>query len=174
MTHITCRLIAKNRDQLGNPTLVNRVSATFAFFTPDCHWQTFRRQTGLVARRWTAGTRLEPTTGWPDSDWRVKPIVYNSVDAELFRMSKIPADSRRVNAHRLTRQTFAFATISQNVVRKRRTSYVDIAVSRNCCCLQFDHAAVAKWFNISARRVAFSPVCLYVLTQLYYCCFHRQ
>ena len=29
MTHITCRLTAKNRDQLRNPTLGNRIRATF-------------------------------------------------------------------------------------------------------------------------------------------------
>jgi len=33
MTHVTCRLTAKNRDQLRNPTLGNRVWATFAFFS---------------------------------------------------------------------------------------------------------------------------------------------
>ena len=33
MTHITCRLTAKNRDQLRNPTLGNRVWATFTFFS---------------------------------------------------------------------------------------------------------------------------------------------
>ena len=33
MTHVTCRLTAKNRDQLWNPTLGNRVWATFTFFT---------------------------------------------------------------------------------------------------------------------------------------------
>ena len=32
MTHVTCRLTAKNRDQLRNPTLGNRVWATFAFY----------------------------------------------------------------------------------------------------------------------------------------------
>jgi len=32
MTHITCRLTAKNRDQRRNPTLGNRVWATFTFF----------------------------------------------------------------------------------------------------------------------------------------------
>jgi len=31
MTHVTCRLTAKNRDQLRNPTLDNRVWATFTF-----------------------------------------------------------------------------------------------------------------------------------------------
>jgi len=29
MTHVTCRLTAKNRDQLRNPTIGNRVWATF-------------------------------------------------------------------------------------------------------------------------------------------------
>ena len=31
MTHVTCRLTAKNRDQLRNPTLGNRVWANFTF-----------------------------------------------------------------------------------------------------------------------------------------------
>ena len=37
MTRITCRLTAKNRDQLRNPTLGNRVGlwATFTFFIVD-------------------------------------------------------------------------------------------------------------------------------------------
>ena len=29
MTHVTCRLTAKDRDELRNPTLGNRVRATF-------------------------------------------------------------------------------------------------------------------------------------------------
>ena len=29
LTHVTCKLTAKNRDQLRNPTLGNRVWATF-------------------------------------------------------------------------------------------------------------------------------------------------
>jgi len=42
MTHVTCRLTAKNRDQLRNPTLGNRVWATSTFFirvskTRDSH-----------------------------------------------------------------------------------------------------------------------------------------
>jgi len=35
MTHVTCRLAAKNRDQLRNPTLANRVRATFTFFSTE-------------------------------------------------------------------------------------------------------------------------------------------
>ena len=52
-THVTCRLTAKNRDQLRNPTLGNRVWATFTFFsaTTDptvdstCDCRHFRRTT---------------------------------------------------------------------------------------------------------------------------------
>jgi len=33
MTHVTCRLTARNWDQLRNPTLGNRVSTTFNFYT---------------------------------------------------------------------------------------------------------------------------------------------
>jgi len=33
MTQVTCRLTANNRDQLQNPTLGNRVRATFTFYT---------------------------------------------------------------------------------------------------------------------------------------------
>ena len=32
MIHVTCRLTAKNRDQLRNPTLGNRIWATFTFY----------------------------------------------------------------------------------------------------------------------------------------------
>jgi len=35
MTHVTCSLTAKNRDQLRNPTLGNRVWATFTFLPLD-------------------------------------------------------------------------------------------------------------------------------------------
>jgi len=34
MTHVTCRLTAKNRDRLRNPMLGNRVWATFTFLPP--------------------------------------------------------------------------------------------------------------------------------------------
>ena len=34
MTYFTCRLTAKNRDQLRNPTLGSRVWATFTFLQP--------------------------------------------------------------------------------------------------------------------------------------------
>ena len=63
MTPITCRLNAKNRDQLWNPTLVNRVWAAFSFtFTVHCykasrqsdlsdytaHWNSYCRRKLLI------------------------------------------------------------------------------------------------------------------------------
>jgi len=48
MTHVTCRLTAKNRDQLRNPTLGNRVWATFTFYFLDVLDDDFRE--GQVSR----------------------------------------------------------------------------------------------------------------------------
>ena len=47
MTYVTCRLTAKNRDQLRNPTLGNRVWATFlvrTFFVSELNNEYFTRQ----------------------------------------------------------------------------------------------------------------------------------
>ena len=43
MTHVTCRLTATNLDQLRNPTLGNRVLATFSFLVYDRIYKTVRR-----------------------------------------------------------------------------------------------------------------------------------
>ena len=64
MTHVTCRLTTKIRDQLRNPMLGNRVWATFTFLLLDWRgftvWQGWRWTTWLVAR---AVSRHSPTTG---------------------------------------------------------------------------------------------------------------
>ena len=66
MTHLTFRLTAKNRDQLRNPTLGNRVWATFAFCNVVCRrgsgarWRR-GRQSGVWLRRGTARTRWQFT-----------------------------------------------------------------------------------------------------------------
>ena len=56
MTHVTCRLTAKNRDQLRNPTLGNRVWATFTFFyhitQTECNY--IGLLTAVMARYWFA------------------------------------------------------------------------------------------------------------------------
>jgi len=51
MTHVTCRLTAKNRDQLRNPTLRNRVWATFTFFTRVSRYQKGRTNLDFTEAR---------------------------------------------------------------------------------------------------------------------------
>jgi len=53
MTHVTCRLTAKNRDQLRNPTLGNRVWATFTFllYSYRLYTYAFSALTLLVGRQ---------------------------------------------------------------------------------------------------------------------------
>jgi len=61
MTHVTCRLTAKNRDQLRNPTLGNRVWAIFTFFNADIR----RRRPGRLgtSRTGRRQTRSVVTAG---------------------------------------------------------------------------------------------------------------
>ena len=48
MTHVTCRLTAKNRNQLLNPTVGNRVWATFFTFLVACSNQSYYDAAFLV------------------------------------------------------------------------------------------------------------------------------
>ena len=63
MTQITCRLAAKNRDQLRNPTLGNRVWATFTFYRQSerCSSERYRQQSAAncasLVRRYGARQR---------------------------------------------------------------------------------------------------------------------
>jgi len=50
MTHVTCRLTAKNRGQLRNLTLGNRVWATFTFFTYSLRSSVDSKQTDTTDR----------------------------------------------------------------------------------------------------------------------------
>jgi len=52
MTHITCRLTAKKRDQLRNPTVGNRVWATFMPlpFYLRCYRKTYPRPHGITVK----------------------------------------------------------------------------------------------------------------------------
>ena len=61
MTHITCRpLTAKNRDQLWNPTLSNRVWATFLY---SLTIKLGPRPPTSQIRPWILATRLQPAIG---------------------------------------------------------------------------------------------------------------
>ena len=60
MTHVTCRLTAKNRDQLRNPTLANRVWATFIFTYLNNKISQYRVQT-FAGKIYTNGLVLSET-----------------------------------------------------------------------------------------------------------------
>jgi len=51
MTHVTCRLTAKNRDQLRNPTLRTRVWATFTFYGMEQGFTSHSTQNRSLRRR---------------------------------------------------------------------------------------------------------------------------
>jgi len=56
MTHVTCRLTAENRDQLRNPTLGNRLWATFTFLFLEIP-ESFVQRVGRVEVCDTLSTR---------------------------------------------------------------------------------------------------------------------
>ena len=60
MTHVTCRRTAKNRDQLRNPTLANRVWATFIFTYLNSKISQYRVQT-FAGKIYTNGLVLSET-----------------------------------------------------------------------------------------------------------------
>ena len=104
MTHVTCRLTAKNRDQLRNPTLGNRVWATFTFIatrqrralkvTPQV--ATGAESAVYVAVCWSQLARETPTGVAMDDDGRAS---VNSDDdtASLSSMSSSSSTSLRLS-----------------------------------------------------------------------------
>ena len=65
MTYVTCRLTAKNRDQLRNHTLGNPVWATFTFL----RYSAFRRKPSPTCRTAFPAQHLRPSgvlSCWPD------------------------------------------------------------------------------------------------------------
>ena len=60
MTRVTCRLTAKNRDQLRNPTLGNRVWASFIFLLICRYGALVRQQTASVSSGSTASLSTSP------------------------------------------------------------------------------------------------------------------
>jgi len=65
MTHVTCRLTAKNRDQLRNPTLGNRVCATFYYFKK-------------LYKLWHFMTRGQSILVWETTTDKQSETVYNT------------------------------------------------------------------------------------------------
>jgi len=97
MTHVTCRLTAKDRDQLRNTTLGNRVWATFLVWchhekssvvwcgvsTPHPHY--FSRGCGVVLlSAWCAWRLYEGWHSWATVDYSRSPAVVFRASTHLF------------------------------------------------------------------------------------------
>ena len=79
MTHVTCMLTAKNRDQLRNPTLGNRVWATFTFFICRSESYSFSASTRLRYFRAVRTTfRLAQQRRVLAANWLTEPIKNRS------------------------------------------------------------------------------------------------
>jgi len=73
MTHVTCRLTAKNRDQPRNPTLGNRVWTTFTF--------TVVLHTAVRSHSWNSfNSREDPKTPLASQT----PAAYLASDIQLI------------------------------------------------------------------------------------------
>jgi len=77
MIHVTCRLTAKYHDQLRDPTLGNRVWATFSFLTEDGDYYTtdFDRSLSPCLRAMSSSIFLAQSQYCP----RVKIEVHRDV-----------------------------------------------------------------------------------------------
>ena len=91
MTRVTCRLTAKNRDQLRNPTLGNRVWATFTFYP---RWVLFPLQDTTLAVVWRVLQIVRPETV---SHCRLCNCCYAQVDHHCLYLHRCIA----VANHRL-------------------------------------------------------------------------
>ena len=85
MTHVACRLTAKNRDQLRNPTVGNRVWATF--FSPPVKFRPVNSPCPL-----SFPTHL--STLWHEKSCLCKALQLHSITALLPLRSSDPAEGR--------------------------------------------------------------------------------
>jgi len=128
MTHVTCRLTAKNRDQLRNPTLGSRVQATFTFtfFNPvplnpnqgtDIWGQMSRHVTTVDARP------IGPRTRGRLFVWRI------STRGALVVLL-------------LSVATLRVAAFSRSIIVFCAPAIILHATHQPSCCCWFSHAAI--------------------------------
>ena len=95
MTHVTCGLTAKNRDQLRNPALGNRVWANFTFFSSTvvhCSGRYLNLRSPLSSVQIdvveNGGDRRQPPR-YLDPDGRQKARKVDKVSRRMFPMTFI-------------------------------------------------------------------------------------
>jgi len=137
MTHVNCRPTAKNRDQLRNSTLGNRVWATFTFF--NIHTRTefdewakngLSQQTLLFSLPACLG--ISYSAAWHISFKPVPKIRDSALHCFCLRGAENPSH----------------ATISRSAFRPHRTHWVDAAY---CCWCHTQRGlcwtALQTWLN---------------------------
>jgi len=136
MTHVTCRLTAKNRDQLRKPTLGNRVSASFTFTTKTTDEETLRA--GLGERRRSAVGRRSP-------------VGDGGGGGGVLIVGRFHANSAPLAGHCLSRPVSENAHSRRNNARlyqscRRRTSYAQFkppdTTTLSCLARRVRHGAV--------------------------------
>jgi len=120
MTHVTCRLTAKNWDQLRNPTLGNRVLATFliillcsrrrvgalsdtairpSFDRLSVPWRSCPRSAAALGYRHAGCLQLSRVrTAYPSADGRRSAASRTAIGGEAYRLAAPGAITCCLNA----------------------------------------------------------------------------
>jgi len=89
MTHVTYRLTAKNRDQLRNPTLGNRVWATF-YHSIDGTGTVCVRFVPPSVRVYTCACQVGAFSGLPLTSSLRTPVIFCVMNADSGRYADTP------------------------------------------------------------------------------------
>jgi len=116
MTHVTCRLTEKNRDQLRKPTLGNRVWATFTF----CRAYNILTSTAIF---WHMGRYTLPVLRGSRPDNTALPIFFGLSARKLGLLSStfkiVVGPSRRLAKLTVWPAHFSYASAAYDAVRTR-------------------------------------------------------
>jgi len=178
MTHVTCRLTAKNRDQLRNPTLGNRVRVTFTFtfFTVQ--------DLSQLGKLWDAGDAtgswLWNMTPWTRSESQrctslSSTLLFNALSR---RLTSVTLDHNQVpppyccdvNCAKCARKTSSILLFSWTRVCNRIACIVLMleilpSVSRNCYVSAVSTTKCNMWLHIKIMTTSsFTGCALLVCT----------
>ena len=140
MTHVTCRMTAKNRDQLRNPTLGNRLLATFTFLQFTYMLTVFlTTQLGLAAPRLVAA-------GGP---------VDRRLAARLRRLPQRPRGrlqprQPRPRRSRPCRRWYVSPTAAVLEICSRTNKQTDRQTDRRACLSQYSAPSATSWSTPAA------------------------
>ena len=159
MTQVTCRLTAKNRDQLRNPTLGNRAWATFLY--KYSYLLTYLQNCGILLDAvsaqyptservvlWVARAKIVSDNQRVDSS---RPTVGHSRSSSMSAASNDSASrthKTRVAPRCLTQNQLALRRILYMSVTHRRTWLTDVwwcATSQEAGCTQGQVTSQSLW-----------------------------